>query len=66
MRCPSCSLELEETERGGTQAAYCPFCDIVWLGEDEFEINPPASKYLDAEWNPDSLEAEPARPGDDR
>jgi Zn-finger nucleic acid-binding protein len=62
MRCPSCNLDLDERERDGTESAYCPYCDVVWVNDNESEFDTHMSSYLDAEWNPDARENESAQP----
>lgn len=37
MKCPSCDVELQMTERQGIEIDYCPQCRGVWLDRGELD-----------------------------
>jgi Zn-finger nucleic acid-binding protein len=37
MKCPTCNLDLQMTERQGVEIDYCPQCRGVWLDRGELD-----------------------------
>lgn len=53
MNCPACKSNLTVTYRDDVETAYCPKCDVNWIGEDDFEIELHGPRFADAECGPD-------------
>jgi Zn-finger nucleic acid-binding protein len=61
MKCPVCQIDLNVTEQSGQEVAYCPQCDVNWIGQEDFEITLHGPKFGNGDWNPDELEPDHRR-----
>jgi Zn-finger nucleic acid-binding protein len=49
MNCPACKSDLTVAYRDDVETAYCPKCDVNWIGDDDFEINLEDGEFANAE-----------------
>jgi Zn-finger nucleic acid-binding protein len=51
MKCPTCNVNLQMTERQGIEIDYCPQCRGVWLDRGELDKIIERSAAREAEWD---------------